>query len=1056
MKTLKRILVTVLSVCLLASVATMVACKNDDNDDNTPSGYTVTFMVEGAQYGTPQIVQRGRRVTKPADPTFSVSGYVFKGWFTTSTFDEGTEWNFATGIVTENLTLYAGYRIVSEHVSEVAKANEPVTSKLVWTQAAASASTDYSVVITDASGVETTLEGSVAFDPANYKVTFTPSVIPQGGTYTVSVKDNTKTANACVVEDVIFNGAGTETNPYLVASDLDFTAINGQNVNEGTYFSLIKSISIVTNRTAQKDFVFNGIFIGNGRTITLTGNSGAIYKVGEAGVVKQVNIAGSISTSLYDSIGTIVDYNAGRVEKISVTANVESTAGTVGTSGIEKALNESLEEGRGIAGGVVGTNLATGIVYNCKITTSSSSTGTIKARIGGGTIVGYNKGTVEMCTSEGCFGAWNSQETGKSTSNYSYGGGIVGINAGSVTKCAVQGSGKLLAQRITNEESIVAGTTNSNLGGIAGYNMASGTISESYFTGLRVHGDENVGGIAGLNAGAIANCYVGGSYSSTTTIYSYVGGRTYVGGLVGKTETGATVTNCYTVANVYAYGTNGVAYAASETATNVVYLTANLNSKSKDNNNENPDPATTIAPVGAGNVAVEVVKGSADGVTTDYALAETYLATINGAEKFFFDVTIKLNFIKDIPAELTVDADLYYDDGALFDSVKIAETGASIAGPVLKGYKFLGWAIEEGGAVVFAAGAAISMYDLLDYVGTDGKVKLYAVMEVRVPNEGLIVAVYERYVDNKVEGATAAIEQAYATWMTNNGYTYSVEFRIYPGSSLGVSDFGSAVNQDGDIDVILGAGSNIGTTGKIDFLARAYMTYDGLTDRYAVLLTDTDRAIDFYSFVTGLTNSFAEITFSFGGETVTETAGLLLGTTAKAPEVSVEAGYELIGWATSATATEPEVVGTSISYEDVVALLTEGKVTLYPVIAEKQADLVVYIHLSASKTTYITDTEADAIEQAIATLYTDKVVKFVRITGVNAAGFVTAVQEAGNVDLYIGGNNADGLTFDTEYNKASAGNGHFENTSRKVGIIDGAKNKTLAITLYNYLTTAKA
>lgn len=1069
MKTLKRILVTILSLCLFASVATMIACGGGNDGGDTPSGYTVTFMVEGEQYGNQQTVQRGRRVTEPAEPTFSVAGYVFTGWFTTETFDSNSKWNFATGIVTENLTLYAGYRVVTAHVSEVAKADEPVTSKLVWTQAQASQATDYTVTITNASGT-TTLTGDVAFDSANYKVTFTPSVIPQGGTYTVSVVDNTKTESACVVENVLFNGAGTELNPYLVASELDFKAVNGANVSEGTIFSLVKSISITTNRDAQKDYVFNGTLIGNGRTITITGNSGAIYKVGENGIVKQVSIAGAISTSLYDSIGTVVDYNAGRVEKVSVTANVESTAGTVGTSGIEKALNETLADGagnRGIAGGVVGTNLASGVVYNCKITTSSSSTGTIKARIGGGTIVGYNKGTVEMCTSEGCLGAWNSKETGKSTSNYSYGGGIVGINAGSVTKCAVQGSGKLLAQRITNEGSIVEGTTNANIGGIAGYNMANGTIGECYFAGIRVHGDENVGGIAGLNAGAISDCYVAGAYSSTTTIYTYVGGRTNVGGLVGKTETGSTVANCFVTANVYAYGTNGVAYAASQNANNVVYLTANLNAKSKDDTNVNPDPASIIAPVGTGNVAVEVVYGSADGVTTDYALAESYLATVNGNEKFFFEETIKLAFIKNIPAELTMNIGLYNADGSFYADDVVAETGAAVAGPVVKGYVFVGWATELNGDVVFAKGSAISMYDLLDYAGSDGTVKLYAVMEVRIPNEGLIVAVYDRYIDTLVEGSSQAIEDAFASWMEGQGYTYSVEFRHYAGDKLAVADFGAAVNSDGDIDVIIGAGANISSQGKVDYIARAYMTYDGLTARYAVLLTDTERAIDFYAFVAGLEVGTATVKFDVDGTITEGEVDGIYGTTVTAPSVVAPENYEFIGWATTQGATEAQITESKIGYALVKDYIVSGVVTLYPVFEqvvveepEEETDVTLKVSVWTKGGDWVTEAELNAVKSGFLSYLvgqgvdTSKItITYVETSTSKVADLGKEVNDAGDYDFIIGcGKNVTSGGGVVTVDKQEMATSVFA-AGRYVAILT---DNTLAVHLYNYFTSINA
>ena len=46
--------------------------------------------------------------------------------------------------------------------------------------------------------------------------------------------------------------------------------------------------------------------------------------------------------------------------------------------------------------------------------------------------------------------------------------------------------------------------------------------------------------------------------------------------------------------------------------------------------------------------------------------------------------------------------------------------------------------------------------------GADGTIKLYAVMEARVPNEGLIVAVWDKYVDSyKVPVAAVDIKAAY-------------------------------------------------------------------------------------------------------------------------------------------------------------------------------------------------------------------------------------------------------------------------------------------------------
>ncbi|MCL2426391.1 MAG: InlB B-repeat-containing protein [Oscillospiraceae bacterium] len=66
--------------------------------------HTVAFNMHG---GTPQVAQqtvnRGALVTEPAVPTRT--NYTFGGWWTAAT--GGTQWNFATSTVTENMTLHA-------------------------------------------------------------------------------------------------------------------------------------------------------------------------------------------------------------------------------------------------------------------------------------------------------------------------------------------------------------------------------------------------------------------------------------------------------------------------------------------------------------------------------------------------------------------------------------------------------------------------------------------------------------------------------------------------------------------------------------------------------------------------------------------------------------------------------------------------------------------------------------------------------------------------------------------------------------------------------------
>jgi len=75
-------------------------------------------------------------------------------------------------------------------------------------------------------------------------------------------------------------------------------------------------------------------------------------------------------------------------------------------------------------------------------------------------------------------------------------------------------------------------------GGLVGYNNSSGTISNSYYTGI-VEGTRAIGGLVGYNNGEIT-----GSYSSCTVI-----GDTLVGGLVGVNES-SNISDSYSIGEV--------------------------------------------------------------------------------------------------------------------------------------------------------------------------------------------------------------------------------------------------------------------------------------------------------------------------------------------------------------------------------------------------------------------------------------------------------------------------------------------------------------------------
>lgn len=105
--------------------------------------------------------------------------------------------------------------------------------------------------------------------------------------------------------------------------------------------------------------------------------------------------------------------------------------------------------------------------------------------------------------------------------------------------------------------------------GLFGYIDPEGTVKNVVLTEVNVTGDTNVGGVAGLSYGTIENCSVSGSVSGSNGSYAggvvghqivgsitgcsssaKVKGMNRVGGVVGATNSDATLTACYATGDV--------------------------------------------------------------------------------------------------------------------------------------------------------------------------------------------------------------------------------------------------------------------------------------------------------------------------------------------------------------------------------------------------------------------------------------------------------------------------------------------------------------------------
>ena len=175
-----------------------------------------------------------------------------------------------------------------------------------------------------------------------------------------------------------------------------------------------------------------------------------------------------------------------------------STIENVGVEGVNI-------KGKNYTGGLVGGALGT--VTNCYVTGSVSGAGKYT-----GGLVGYSTAAITNCYSTGSVSGVGEQT-----------GGLAGYATGAVTNCYVTGS--------------VNGAGNQT-GGLAGY--ATGAVTNCYSTGS-VNGTTQTGGLVGRASGTVTNCYVTGSVN---------GAGNQTGGLIGYTDTQATVMNCYSAGTV--------------------------------------------------------------------------------------------------------------------------------------------------------------------------------------------------------------------------------------------------------------------------------------------------------------------------------------------------------------------------------------------------------------------------------------------------------------------------------------------------------------------------
>ena len=423
------------------------------------------------------------------------------------------------------------------------------------------------------------------------------------------------------------------------------------------------------------------------------------------------------------------------------------------------------------------------------------------------------------------------------------------------------------------------------------------------------------------------------------------------------------------------------------------------------------------------------------------------------AEKPTSDMTLYAKFVAK-EAALTVE---FFNGEERVDSKELKGTASITLDAVTggKGEVFVGWAFDKDAtAADKKAGDTLTKAEVEDKA-YDNVVKMYAVFT----KADVVAAVWERYFLAENETFLTAIKTDYSA----ANASVLVEYRVYDDTNYhDVATFGAAINEDGDVDIILGSGANIVTTGKVEgIVTRANMIekYKAGNRQAALLDKDNASAVNMYKMLTGLSDNTAKITLSYGETPVTGTVSELFGDNLEYTLPEKE-NATFIGWATTADATEAAIdSATALTYEAVKDLLAEGEVTLYPVFENVTYDLVVYVYLGNSSKTYITEEESAAMKAAFEATHSDKKIKWENISGVAVDGFATSAI-GGGADVVIAGKAMGDLTVitdaETNGNKTLTGAGWCENTSRYVAVVSGHETNNLAIELWTLISTAKA
>lgn len=256
----------------------------------------------------------------------------------------------------------------------------------------------------------------------------------------------------------MFEGEGTEQNPYLIQNADDLWALSnftkGKNFEDrNTYFKLTADIDVSAENwnpicsSAESGWVsvkngnvnsFNGNFDGNGKTITFVGKyTGDTWAKGLfgciGGYVHDLTLRGSITTEK-GKVGSLaaMAITGAKIENITSYVNISAQNNQVGgivgyieSDGVvlENCKNYGTISARELVGGILGGGYKNTVFTNCENHGNVTAT---SARAGGITGEKFASMTVTNCVNTGTISAGGVVATSNSGSTSNYAGYLFG------------------------------------------------------------------------------------------------------------------------------------------------------------------------------------------------------------------------------------------------------------------------------------------------------------------------------------------------------------------------------------------------------------------------------------------------------------------------------------------------------------------------------------------------------------------------------------------------------------------------------------------------------